>query len=175
MGWWVLILASIQKPTIKKMKKNSKKFSVVVILMQSDPWWWWWCTFVAAQLQGLVVQSTDWSWTLFQTACSSSMRKNYLLQVNLQWNNSGAMTLGAWGKNSCPEFAAMQHWGYRDMGAFQEEKNSFKVCNGIHHCQRNERTLGAWFQEEKNSQSLLQCNSGRTLGCCCCCWSRFRV
>ncbi len=126
------------------------------------------------QIQGLVVQWTDGSRTLFQTACSSSMRKNYLLQVNLQWNNTGGMTLGAWGKNSCPEFAAMQRWGFRDMGAFQEVKNCFKVCNGIHHCQRNERTFGAWFQEEKNSQSLLQCNSGRTLGCCCCC-SRFRV
>jgi hypothetical protein len=38
-GWvgWVLILASIQKPTIKKMKRICKKFSVVVILMQNDP------------------------------------------------------------------------------------------------------------------------------------------
>ncbi len=142
--------------------------------MQNDRWWWW-CTFVAAQLQSLVVQSTDGSRTLFQTACSSSMRKNYLLQVNLQWNNNGGMTLGARGKNSCPEFAAMQHWGFRDMGAFQEEKNCFKVGNGIHHCQRNERTFGAWCQEEKISQSLLQCNSGRTLGGCCCCCSRFRV
>jgi hypothetical protein len=79
------------------------------------------------------LQWTDGSRTLFQTACSSSMRKNYLLQVNLQWNNTGGMTLGARGKNSCPEFAAMQHWGFRDMGAFQEEKNCFKVGNGIHH------------------------------------------
>jgi hypothetical protein len=35
------------------------------------------------------------------------------------------------------------------MGAFQEEKNCFKVCNGIHHCHRNERTLVLGFKRKK--------------------------